>query len=69
VSADDEPCAFARVDVVLRGGDGRRLPLGSIPTDARGRFDTELTVPLQVDVGDYRVVATTPGAGSCGASR
>ena len=37
--------------------------------DARGRFEAELTVPLQVDVGDYRVVATTPGAGACGASR
>ena len=64
VSADGEPCPFARVDVALRGGDGRRVSLGSVPTDARGRFDTELTVPLHVEVGDYRVLATTPGAGA-----
>ncbi|HEX6276998.1 MAG TPA: transglutaminase domain-containing protein [Polyangiaceae bacterium] len=68
VSADGETCPFARVDVALRGSDGRRVPLGSVPTDARGRFDTELTVPLQADVGEYRVVAATPGAGACGAS-
>ena len=66
VTADGEPCPFARVDVALRGGDGRRVSLGSVPTDARGRFDTELTVPLHVEVGDYRVLATTPGAGACG---
>jgi transglutaminase-like putative cysteine protease len=69
VSADAEPCPFARVDVALRGGDGRRVTLGAVPTDARGHFDAELTVPLQIDVGDYRVIATTPGAGACGASR
>jgi hypothetical protein len=69
VSAEDDPCPFARVDVALRGADNRRVALGAVPTDARGRFDAELTVPLQIEVGDYRVVATTPGAGSCGASR
>jgi hypothetical protein len=69
VSADDDPCPFARVDVALRGADNRRVTLGAVPTDARGRFDAELTVPLSIEVGDYRVVATTPGAGSCGASR
>jgi hypothetical protein len=69
VTADDEVCPFARVDVALRGSDGRRVLLGAVPTDARGRFDAELTIPLQVDVGDHRVVASTPGAGDCGASR
>jgi hypothetical protein len=69
VSADDDPCPFSRVDIALRGAEGRRVALGAVPTDARGRFDAELTIPLQVEVGDYRVVATTPGAGSCGPSR
>jgi hypothetical protein len=69
VRADGDVCPFARVDVALQSGDGRRVPLGSVPTDARGHFDNELTVPLQVEVGDYRVIASTPGAGACGASR
>jgi hypothetical protein len=69
VSADGDPCPFARVDIALRGADSRRVTLGAVPTDARGHFDAELTVPLQIEVGDYRVVATTPGAGSCGSSR
>jgi len=69
VSADGDDCPFARVDIALRGADGRRVTLGAVPTDARGRFDAELTIPLQVEVGDYRVIATTPGAGACGSSR
>jgi hypothetical protein len=69
VTADDESCPFARVDVALRGADGRRVLLGAVPTDARGRFDAELTIPLHVEVGDHRVIATTPGAGECGPSR
>jgi hypothetical protein len=69
VVAQNEPCPGARVDVVLRALDGRLSPLGSVPTDAGGRFDAELTVPFGLAVGDYAVVATTPGAGLCGASR
>jgi hypothetical protein len=69
VNADGEPCPFSRVDLALRGADGRRVSLGSVPTDASGLYDAELTVPLQVEVGDYRVLATSPGSGACGASR
>ena len=69
VAAESEPCPGARVDVALRSLDGRLSPLGSVPTDAGGRFDAELTVPLGLTVGDYTLVATTPGAGLCGASR
>jgi hypothetical protein len=28
-----------------------------------------LTVPYDVDVGDYKVIARTPGTGRCGYSR
>jgi hypothetical protein len=69
VSADNDTCPHARVDIALRGADNRRVSLGAVPTDPRGRFDAELTIPLDVEVGDYRVIATTPGAGACGASR
>jgi hypothetical protein len=69
VVADGEACPQARVDVALRRSDGRSFALGSLPTDASGRFSAELTVPLLLDVGDYALVATTPGAGLCGPSR
>jgi hypothetical protein len=69
VSADGDPCPSARVDLSLRGRDGRAFALGSIPTESGGKFAADLTVPLQIDVGDYALEATTPGAGSCGKSR
>jgi hypothetical protein len=69
VRADGDACAGARVDLVLRAQDGHSATLGSLPTDAAGRFAAELTVPLGLDVGDYTLVATTPGTGACGASR
>jgi hypothetical protein len=68
-SADGEPCPFARVDVSLRGGSGQSLFLASLPTDAKGKFEAELTVPLHAEVGNYELVGTTPGSGNCGASR
>jgi hypothetical protein len=69
VAAEGEPCAGSRVDLALRAQDGRLSALGSVPTDAHGHFVAELTVPLVLAVGDYTLVATTPGAGLCGASR
>jgi hypothetical protein len=69
VSADGETCPSARVDLALRSKDGHSFVLGSLPTDAQGRFDAELTVPLELEVGDYSLSASTPGAGNCGASR
>ena len=67
--ADGEPCPGSRLDLVLRAADGRTVSLGSLPTDAKGRFSAELTVPLGLEVGDYALIASTPGAGICGASR
>jgi hypothetical protein len=69
VTADGDACPSARVDLTLRARDGRAYSLGSVPTDAGGRFAAELTVPLQLDVGDYTLGGRTPGAGECGASR
>jgi hypothetical protein len=69
VTAGGETCPGARVDFALRGAGGRSFTLGSLPTGPQGRFDAELTVPLALDVGDYALAATTPGAGACGASR
>jgi hypothetical protein len=69
VEAAGEPCAFARVDVSLRSGVGVETWLGAFPTDASGRIDGRVTVPFEIDVGDYKVIARTPGTGRCGGSR
>lgn len=69
VTADGDACPSSRVDLTLRARDGRAFALGSVPTDEAGRFAADLTVPLQVDVGDYTLSGRTPGAGECGASR
>lgn len=66
--AGDDPCAFARVDVVLEPKDGQRVTIGSLPTDEAGHFTGSVTVPLSIDVGHYVLTLTTPGTTSCGPS-
>jgi hypothetical protein len=68
VTADGDACPAARVDFTLEAPQSRAFTLGSLPTDPKGQFDAELTVPLGLDVGDYSLSATTPGSGACGAS-
>jgi hypothetical protein len=69
VEAAGEPCPFSRVDVSLLDGAGLETWLGALPTDQHGKLEGRLIVPVDIDVGDYRVVARTPGTGRCGASR
>lgn len=68
VTADEAPCAFARVDVQLQLGDGPFIPIGALPADESGHFKGSVTVPLHVDVGDYRIIGSTPGVAQCGPS-
>jgi hypothetical protein len=69
VEASGEACAYSRVDVSLRDAAGVETWLGAFPTDANGNIEGRVTVPFDIEVGDYKVVARTPGAGRCGASR
>jgi Transglutaminase-like superfamily len=69
VRALGEPCTFLRVDVSLRDEKGSETWLGAFPTDAQGNIEGRVTVPFDVEVGKYAVVAHTPGSGRCGASR
>ncbi len=69
VEAAGEPCTFSRVDVTLRDAAGVETWLGAFPTDANGKLEGRVTVPFDIDVGDYKVLARTPGTGRCGASR
>jgi transglutaminase superfamily protein len=69
VEAAGEPCLFSRVDVSLRDGSGVETWLGAFPTDGSGKLEGSVTVPFDIDVGDYKVIARTPGTGRCGSSR
>jgi hypothetical protein len=69
VEAAGEPCLFSRVDVSLRDASGVETWLGAFPTDESGRLEGRVTVPFDIDVGDYKVIARTPGTGRCGSSR
>lgn len=69
VEAAGEPCPFSRVDVSLRDASGIEAWLGAFPTDDAGNFEGRVTVPFEIEVGDYQVIARTPGTGRCGKSR
>jgi hypothetical protein len=67
VSSAGGACPYARVDIMLVDPAGTSL-IGSVPTDADGRFDSRVTIPFDIDVGEHTLRASTPGAGPCGAS-
>jgi hypothetical protein len=60
-------CAQARVDIAVQSPTNE-VVIGSIPTDAEGHYDSRITIPFDIDVGDYTLRATTPGTEKCGAS-
>lgn len=64
--AGDDPCAFARVDVVLEPEAGASVTIGSLPTDERGSFRGSVTIPLGIDVGNYTLSLKSPGTAHCG---
>jgi transglutaminase-like putative cysteine protease len=67
VNTDLGPCAFVRVNVLLRDPrTSRRFEIGAVSTDEDGRFAGAVVVPLEMHVGDYDVVVATPGDARCG---
>ena len=70
VTAGGEPCDHATVDLWLTargGGSGKSaaLRLGALATDDHGAFEGGLVLPADAPLGDYDVVATSPGGGRC----
>lgn len=64
------PCAHVRVDVMLLDARAsREVPIGSLSTDDAGRYEGAVVIPLEIPVGDYELVVSTPGDGSCGPGR
>ena len=69
VVADGEACAHVVVELALRdGANARDVALGSVATDAKGAYEGALVVPGNVPLGDYEIVARTPGDARCGRS-
>jgi hypothetical protein len=69
VRADGEPCAHVAVEVWLRDPAAkppRMLLLGTLATGDDGGFSGGIVVPASTPLGDYEVVARTPGDSRCG---
>ncbi len=62
---DQGVCAFSRVDVSLRDKTGSEHWLGALATDQNGKYEGRVAVPFELEVGDYQVVASTPGSAQC----
>jgi transglutaminase-like putative cysteine protease len=70
VRAEGEPCAHVAVEVWLRDAGAsspRMVLLGTLATGDDGRFSGGIVVPGSTPLGDYDVVARTPGDARCGA--
>ncbi|HKQ70850.1 MAG TPA: transglutaminase-like domain-containing protein [Polyangiaceae bacterium] len=69
VFADGNGCGLLRVDVSLKNRTTAvKTPVGALATDIAGSFAGTVSLPLDFPVGDYDVVATTPGDSRCGPS-
>lgn len=62
---DQELCAFSRVDIALRDKTGAEHWLGALATDQNGKYDGRVALPFELEVGDYSIVASTPGSAQC----
>jgi hypothetical protein len=53
-----------RVDFGLRRGS-ERFALGATATNGRGHFTLQTTVPMNIGVGPYEVIATASESEAC----
>jgi hypothetical protein len=67
VHASGEACPHVPVEVWIRDARSRHLLLlGSLATDDAGMYSGGIVVPGTTPLGDYDVVARTPGDSRCG---
>ena len=63
------PCTQLRVDLwVTSPANPSARAVGSLATDANGRFEGSVVVPHDLPPGDYAISASTEGGSRCGAS-
>lgn len=69
VTSGGDSCAHLVVDIALRPARevSKEVFLGTLATNDKGEFSGPLVLPRVVPLGDYDVVATTPGDAHCGA--
>jgi hypothetical protein len=60
---DDRPSAPAPASAASG------VTVGSLSTDARGRYDGAVVIPRDLALGEYSLVVQTPGDARCGAGR
>jgi transglutaminase-like putative cysteine protease len=66
VRADNEPCGHVTVELFLRDpSGGKRVRLGTLATGDDGAFAGSV-VPSGMPLGDYELLAETPGDSRCG---
>ena len=66
IAAEGEPCGHVSVEIVLRARGREDIPIGTLATDERGRYDGALVLPTSIPLGDYDVAARTFGDTRCG---
>jgi hypothetical protein len=65
VDLDGLGCPQLRVDVALVRGQVK-IHVGTLATDTNGAFSGAIVVPMSFEVGDYQILASTPGDATCG---
>jgi hypothetical protein len=66
IVADGAPCDHLAVAISARERKtGAVFPLGEMATDERGAYQGGVVIPKSVLVGDYELVAVTPGDARC----
>lgn len=59
-------CALMRIEIELVERTSKAtFGIGTLVTDAKGKYGGELVVPNRVPVGDYEVTVSTPGNHEC----
>jgi hypothetical protein len=66
VTSDGAACSHILVAFSLKDGRGHEVPLGGLATNDDGAFEGALVVPASAALGDYDLVARTPGDARCG---
>jgi transglutaminase-like putative cysteine protease len=67
VHSESEACANVAVEIKLRDTkSGRQVALGTLATGGDGAYAGAIVVPASTPLGDYDVLASTPGDSRCG---